>query len=262
MYKGWRSTLTLSLAMLWGAALAAAQTPPSPNATAETPAESAALESAASVLQPFTVLQSVQYKSINAGISTLRLTRTAADHWTYSSRSEARGLARLLLPGDITLTSQFALVGGQVQPLRYRGDSGSSDDSKNISFDFDWAHNRVTGVVEREPVSLRLRPGVQDDLSAQIATVLALARGKNLPTSLWVVDKDELKEYAYHYEGTARLNTAIGVLDTVIVSTQRKGSPRTLRTWFAPSLGYVPVKAERSRLGTVEFAMAIRSLKR
>ena len=33
-----------------------------------------------------------------------------------------------------------------------------------------------------------------------------------------------------------------------------------LRMWFAPSLGYLPVQAERSRGGKLEFAMRIRSL--
>jgi hypothetical protein len=32
--------------------------------------------------------------------------------------------------------------------------------------------------------------------------------------------------------------------------------------WFAPSLGFVPVQAERSRDGKLEFAMRIKSLQR
>jgi hypothetical protein len=32
--------------------------------------------------------------------------------------------------------------------------------------------------------------------------------------------------------------------------------------WFAPSLGYVPVQAERSRDGKLEFAMRIKAVSR
>jgi hypothetical protein len=32
--------------------------------------------------------------------------------------------------------------------------------------------------------------------------------------------------------------------------------------WFAPSLGFVPVQAERTRDGKLEFAMRIKSLQR
>jgi hypothetical protein len=32
--------------------------------------------------------------------------------------------------------------------------------------------------------------------------------------------------------------------------------------WFAPSLDYIPVQAERTRAGKLEFSMRIKSLKR
>ena len=84
----------------------------------------------------------------------------------------------------------------------------------------------------------------------------------NLPKTFQIVDKDELKEFVYSEEGPARLRTALGELDTVIVSSQRTGNNRILRMWFAPSLGFVPVQAERTRDGKLEFAMHIKSLKR
>ena len=52
------------------------------------------------------------------------------------------------------------------------------------------------------------------------------------------------------------------MLDTVVVASQRAGNNRLLRMWFAPSLGYVPVQAERSRDGKLEFAMRIKSVSR
>jgi hypothetical protein len=50
-------------------------------------------------------------------------------------------------------------------------------------------------------------------------------------------------------------------LDTVVVASQREGGNRILRMWFAPSLGYVPVQAERTRDGKLEFALRIKTLK-
>ena len=73
--------------------------------------------------------------------------------------------------------------------------------------------------------------------------------------------KDELKEFIYSQEGTAKIRTDLGELDTVIVASQRTGNNRILRMWFAPSLGYVPVQAERTRDGKLEFAMRIKTLK-
>jgi len=47
-----------------------------------------------------------------------------------------------------------------------------------------------------------------------------------------------------------------------VVASTRAGNNRTLRMWFAPSLGFVPVQAERTRDGKLEFSMRIKSLKR
>jgi len=54
----------------------------------------------------------------------------------------------------------------------------------------------------------------------------------------------------------------MGELETVVVASQRAGNNRILRMWFAPSLGFVPVRAERTRDGKLEFSMRIKTLTR
>jgi hypothetical protein len=98
-------------------------------------------------------------------------------------------------------------------------------------------------------------------MSIQIEVMQDLKNG-NLPKRFLIVDKDEAKEFVYTEQGAARITTALGALDTVVVESVRTGSDRVLRMWFAPSLGMVPVQAERTRGGRSEFAMRIRSLKR
>jgi hypothetical protein len=83
-----------------------------------------------------------------------------------------------------------------------------------------------------------------------------------LPTAFQIIDKDKPKGFVYTQEGTANIRTALGQLDTVIVASQQAGNNRILRMWFAPSLGFVPVQAERTRDGKLEFAMRIKTLKR
>jgi hypothetical protein len=98
-------------------------------------------------------------------------------------------------------------------------------------------------------------------MSIQVQIMQDLRAGE-VPKSFLIVDKDEVKDFNYADEGTARIRTALGTLDTRVISSQRSGSNRVLRMWFAPSLGYVPVQAERTRAGALEFAMRIRSLVR
>jgi hypothetical protein len=209
-------------------------------------------------LAPFKVVFGVTWRGMNAGTASLELERLNGSRWRYTSRNNARGLFRIAFPDEITQTSEFAL-NGTVRPLRFRGDDGSDGTSRDVRLDFDWNAQRVTGVAEDRKVDLELRPDLQDPMSVQIALMVELAAGRS-PADYWILDKDRIKDYEYRAEGRAVLRTAAGEFDTVIWSSRRPGSDRVTRVWYAPARGYAPVRAERLRGGSVEFAMTLRSL--
>src|SRR5262249_3927169 len=111
-----------------------------------------------------------------------------------------------------------------------------------------------------KPVKVRVEPGTQDDLSVQLQVMRDLQM-KRKPSAYLLFDKNQTKKYEYTSEGTARIDTALGPLDTVIYTAHRSGSPRVTRSWFAPSLGYLAVKAEQFRKDQSEWSMEIHSLK-
>ena len=164
---------------------------------------------------------------------------------------------RVLYSSDLVYKSWFSVSGGQVRPEKYRGAEGSA----TVDVDFDWDRHLATGDSEGKPVEIKLQPGTQDLASIQVQVMLDLRNG-NLPNIFHIVDKDELKDFIYTREADARIRTALGELDTVVVASSRTGNDRVLRMWFAPSLDYIPVQAERTRAGKLEFAMRIKSLKR
>lgn len=213
------------------------------------------------VLRPFEASYAVKYKGINAGTTRLDLRRDGQGVYTYESRAHARGLFRLAFSDEITQTSWFVIVDGHVVPVRYRADDGSDDTERDIRLEFDWDANRARGVAEDRKVDVALPEGAQDAMSIQAAHLLDLARGGK-SMSYDMVDKDRVKEYDYRLEGTQRIKTAIGELDTVIYRVERQGSRRVTRTWHAPSLDYLPVRGERLRDGKREFQMEIASLER
>jgi hypothetical protein len=198
---------------------------------------------------------------MGAGTSILELTRQSDNAYTYTSRNTARGFFRLAVPDTVTQTSHFTIEGGKVVPATYVGDDGSSDTDRDVSLKFDWSAKHVTGTAENRPVDQPLEPGVQDSLSVQIALMCELAQGRS-PASFQLIDKDEVKEYQYTREGEAKLDTSIGKLDTVIYKSQRKGSSRYTRLWIAPSLGYLPVRAEQAKRDRRELQLLIRALER
>jgi Protein of unknown function (DUF3108) len=209
---------------------------------------------------PFVAKFAIEWKGITAGFSTLELVRTAPDTYTYRSRNLARGIFRLAFPDAISQESTISTSNGEVRPLSYHADDGERDSDKAVTLQFDWQARRVTGVAEKKPVDLTLERGTQDSLSVQIALMQELAAGRS-PKSFWLIDNDAIKEYMYTREGTTTLDTPLGKLETVIYRSERAGSDRVTRLWLAPSLGFLPVRAERSRAGRIDFGLSIRELK-
>ena len=212
----------------------------------------------------FSAHYAADWKSINVGTSDLELKPdTLPGTYLYTWTMTARGVFRLAYSNDVIQKSWFSVIADHVRPAKYRAAEGAS----TASIDFDWDGGRARGVSEKhgasekKPVDLELNAGTQDILSIQVEVMLDLKNG-NLPKTFRILDQDEIKDFAYTEEGPARIRTALGELDTVVVSSQRVGNNRVLRMWFAPSLGFVPVQAERSRDGKLEFAMRIKTLKR
>jgi len=208
-------------------------------------------------IAPFSAHYLADWKSINVGTSDLELEQDAQPgHYLYTWTITARGIFRLYRD-EVTQKSWLSINADHVRPDRYHAEDGRS----TVSLDFDWDTGRVRGTSENNAVDLQIKEGIQDVMSIQVEVMLDLKNG-NLPKTFQIIDKDKPKEFIYNQEGTANIRTELGQLDTVIVSSQQTGNNRILRMWFAPSLGFVPVQAERTRDGKLEFAMRIKTLKR
>jgi hypothetical protein len=210
-------------------------------------------------LEPFSSHYAAEWKDISVGVSDLKLERGGEPgQFTYTWTISARGIFHLIYSDDVVQQSWFSVADGQVRPDKYRGHQGS----QAVSFDFDWGDGHARGSSEGKPVDLPLPDGAQDLNSIQIQVMLDLKNG-NMPPTFHIIDKDQMKEFIYRREGTEQLTTDIGTFDTIIVSSRHFATDRrVLRMWFAPALGYVPIQAERTSGGKLEFAMRIKTLTR
>jgi hypothetical protein len=209
-------------------------------------------------LFPFEATYAWSWRGATVAVSTLRLEHGDGDTWIYSSTNAPRGLG-YLYPMRPKLRSTLRISDQGVQPLSFKAEGAG--DSHDADVSFDWSAGRASGVYEGTAVDLPLKPGVQDDLSVQIAMMVELLHGRT-PEQLWMIDKNSVREYRYRREGTETIDTPLGRIDTIIYSSQHPGSPRVTRFWCAPSAGYLPMRVEQKRVDSVEWSMEIRSLKR
>jgi hypothetical protein len=74
-----------------------------------------------------------------------------------------------------------------------------------------------------------------------------------------MLEKDQLQEYHITRVGNERVRVAAGEYDVVVLKSERHGSSRSTRYWYAPQPGYIPVRAERSTKGKVDIVMELKS---
>lgn len=210
-------------------------------------------------LKPYEASYNGIWHGMTVAASQLKLERTG-DSWTFSSRSEGRGLGKLASGVFPPLqVSVVHVAGGAVQPQSFKSSGGSA--SKNTDLKYDWQAHRVTGTYEGTAVDLPLTPKVQDDGSVQLSLMVELLAG-HTPASVQLIDKNSVRDYQFAREGDARLSTPLGEVATVIYRSQKANSPRVTRFWCAPERGYVPMKVEQTIGQDVQWTLLIQSLTR
>jgi Protein of unknown function (DUF3108) len=210
-------------------------------------------------LKPYQATYAGVWHGMTVAISHLTLERSG-DNWTFSSRSEPRGIGRLASGVFPPLqVSVVRISGAEVQPQSFKSTGGSA--AKSTDLKYDWQAHHVTGTYEGTKVDLPLTKRVQDDGSVQLSLMVALVAG-HTPATVELIDKNAVRDYEFAREGEAQLVTALGDIATVVYRAQKAHSPRATRFWCAPERGYVPVKVEQTIGQEVQWTLLIETLKR
>lgn len=215
-------------------------------------------------LRPHEVLYRFSFHGIGGGELKLTLTHGAEPgSWLYETRSYPSFLARLVVSPDSRERSWFTVTDAGLRPDRYLLEDGSSDHSQSSDLHYDYGHGRVTGTARGAALDSPLEPGLQDVMSIRLAPAVDLLAGRE-PREYAMLDGREIKHFTYTRAGTEKLKTALGELDTIVITSDRKGSDgrgRTWRYWYAPSLGWLTVRAEQREGTEARMVLALRSLK-
>jgi hypothetical protein len=210
-------------------------------------------------LKPYQATYNGIWHGITVAVSNLKLEQTG-DTWTYSSKSEGRGLGRFVSDMAPNQTSVVRATPTGIEPQSYQ--SGGSDSvNTSIQLKYDWQAHRVSGNYQGTPVDLPLTPEVQDDGSVQLALMVELLAGRT-PHTFQLIDKNSVREYKFAREGEATIKTPMGDVATVVYRAQKTYSPRITRFWCAPDRGYIPMKVEQKKGDDVQWTLQIQSLTR
>jgi hypothetical protein len=210
-------------------------------------------------LRPFQASYDWIWHGMTVAVSKLQLEQQDKK-WVYRSRSEPRGLGRMFSERPVQ-ESVLEVTPDGVHPLSYKANAGTPSTKRDANIQYDWQNNRVTGVNEDAKVDIPIPPGIQDDLSVQIALMVALMNG-HTPDKFSLLSGNSVREYRYSRDGEETLSTPLGTIPTIIYRSEKQYSPRVTRFWCAPSLGYIPLKVQQKRNDEVEWTMQVQSVQR
>jgi len=211
-------------------------------------------------VKPFVGTYSVEYRGIKAGNIDFILRQTQG-RYVYESVAHPSGLAKLVVNSKTREASEFTIVNGGIKPQQYELDDGTTDTDEDTRLTFDWNAKKARGTHEDKPIELPITDGVQDRMSVQVVVMQLLLAGQQ-PDKITFIDRDALKEYTYLRVRDEKRKTQLGEVDTIVYSSSRPGSNRVSRLWYAPSLGFVPVRGEQERKGKIETVFEIQKLAR
>ena len=214
---------------------------------------------AAGELKPYTATYAGIWRGMTVAVSTLKLEQTG-DTWTFSSRSEPRGIGKVASGVFPPLQVSVVRVTDQgVLPQSFKSSGGNAD--KSIELTYNWQTHKVAGTYEGTKVDLPLTPRVQDDGSVQLGLMVELLAGRT-PPNVQLIDKNSVREYEFSRDCEATIKTAMGDVHTLVFKSQKKNSPRITRFWCAPDHGYIPMRVQQKKDDDVQWTLEIQSLQR
>ncbi len=199
-------------------------------------------------IQPFHADYATLRNGNEVGRTTLDLANNGDGSWTL--RSETKGTSGLARIAGIHIieTSRFRWKDGHPEALAYDYKQEGAFKQRTRHADFDWKTNEVRvsegGADFRYPIAA----GIIDRQSVTLALASDLMRGATT-FDYKVAVKDRIEDMRYARNAGETLKVPAGEFKTVLM--ERDGEPgtdrkRVARSWFAESLGWLPVQIEQT----------------
>jgi hypothetical protein len=209
---------------------------------------SSLLFAAAPAVRPFQAEYATLRNGSEVGRTTLELRDNGDGSWTL--RSETRGTSGLAKLAGIHIveTSRFRWNGDRPEALAYSYRQDGAFKARARSAEFDWASGQAQVAEGDGAFRYAIAPGVIDRQAVTLAIASDLLRGAKT-FDYKVAVKDRVEDMRYQRGASESLTVPAGTFQTVLML--RDGDPgadrkRVARSWFAESLGWLPVQIEQT----------------
>ncbi|TLM73932.1 DUF3108 domain-containing protein [Microbulbifer harenosus] len=138
--------------------------------------------------------------------------------------------------------SRFTQQGLRLIPQHYDYQKSGLGKDRHTALNFEDNASRVINVYDKSRSINNAPENVQDKISYQLQLAVDIANGKS-PLKYLVADGKKIREYEFEISGKEKLNTSMGVIETIKVQRVRaEDAERVTNIWFAPEWNYALVK--------------------
>ena len=189
-------------------------------------------------LQPYTATYQFNLNQQLTGTATRTLSKQENNHYRYQFSASAA-------IANANEVSDFIFENQQVQSLNYQNTKQILFKTKIDKADFDWQQSRLVAQRKGESTNHPLTDKSTLDplnLEVRIRQDLLSATTPHLKAEYVLGDAKGVHPLKFTIDGTEKIKTPYGELDTLKVSRVHQDKERTTQFWLAKSLDYLPVK--------------------
>lgn len=216
-----------------------------------------------SSFKPFAADYQLLHNNKKTGTAQASLEMTEQGHWRYRFNSKAK--VALLFKADIRESSEFRLnENNQFEALSYQFEQKIGPKKKIVSALFkpnqgNSELSNAQGNNDGKAWNIYLQGGETDRLLVNLQIGELLKQGKT-EFSFDSLEKGRVRQLKFRAGEIQTVETPLGSFAAFIVERLHDNPKRKTSLWYAPELGYIPIKILREKKGKKPVMLLLQNL--
>jgi len=195
------------------------------------------------------------------GTATIRFADVGNGRWELVTNTVGTGIAAIA-GVEVNERSLIRWNDGKPETLDYSFNQKAGWKNKQRSISVNAQNKTIVSQDKENTYALKYQPGILDRHAITIAIMQDLSQAKRGDLRYPVADRDELNTHVYRLVGNEKMDTPLGLLDSVKVQRIRENANgKTTTLWLASDRQFVPLRIEQKEGNGDVIEMRITSLR-
>lgn len=211
--------------------------------------------------KPFTANYLVFRNGKDLGTATIKLSEIGNGRWELTTHTLGTGIAAIA-GVEVNERSLIRWNDGRPETVDYMFNQKAGWKNKQRSIKVNAQNRTIQSQDKDSSYSLKYLPGVLDRHAITVAIMQDLMQGKRGDLYYQVADRDELNTQLYRQAGNEKIESPLGLLNSVKVQRIRENSNgKTTTLWLATDSRFIPLRIEQKEGNGDVIEMRITSLR-